>query len=101
MGFSYFPFKKKASFSFMVAVAFHSEFGMQKNKICPCSHHVVLVLKTQLSMQETKETWVQTLGWKIPGGGNGNSLQYSCLENPWTEESSRLEPIGSHRAGDG
>ena len=20
------------------------------------------------------------------GGGNGNTLQYSCLENPWTEE---------------
>ena len=23
---------------------------------------------------------------KISGEGNGNSLQYSCLENPWTEE---------------
>ena len=26
-------------------------------------------------------------GWRrSPGGGHGNSLQYSCLENPWTEE---------------
>ena len=23
---------------------------------------------------------------KSPGEGNGNPLQYSCLENPWTEE---------------
>ena len=29
------------------------------------------------------ETWVQSLGWeKSPGGGHGNTLQYSCLENP-------------------
>ena len=25
-------------------------------------------------------------GWgRSPGGGQGNSLQYSCLEIPWTE----------------
>ena len=25
-------------------------------------------------------------GWeRSPGGGNDNPLQYSCLENPWTE----------------
>ena len=23
---------------------------------------------------------------RSPGGGHGNPLQYSCLENPWTEE---------------
>ena len=26
--------------------------------------------------------------------GNGNPLQYSCLENPWTEEPGRLRPMG-------
>ena len=31
------------------------------------------------------------------GEGNGNPLQYSCLENPWTEESGRLQPIGLQR----
>ena len=30
-----------------------------------------------------------------PGEGNGNSLQNSCLENPWTEEPGRLRSIGS------
>ena len=29
-----------------------------------------------------------------PGKGNGTSLQYSCLENPWTEEPAELRPWG-------
>ena len=30
-----------------------------------------------------RETWVRSLGWEdFPGEGNGNPLQYSCLENP-------------------
>ena len=30
-----------------------------------------------------QETWVQFLSEEdSPGGGNGNPLQYSCLENP-------------------
>ena len=34
------------------------------------------------------------------GEGNGNPLQYSCLENPWTEEPGRLQSMGSLRVGD-
>ena len=34
---------------------------------------------------------------RYPGGGNGNPLQYSFLEIPWTEESGRLQPKGSQR----
>ena len=37
-------------------------------------------LKRLLAMWET---WVRSLGWEYsPGEGNGNPLQYSCLENP-------------------
>ena len=36
---------------------------------------------------------------RCPEGGNGNPLQYSCLEIPWTEEPDRLEFIGLQRAG--
>ena len=32
---------------------------------------------------------------RSPGGGYGNPLQYSCLENPWTEEPGGLQSIGS------
>ena len=34
---------------------------------------------------------------RSPGEGNGNPLQYSCLENLWTEEPGGLLFIGSHR----
>ena len=34
------------------------------------------------------ETWVLPLGWEdFPGGGHGNPLQYSCLENPHGQKS--------------
>ena len=36
---------------------------------------------------------------RSPGGGHGNPLQYSCLENPWTEEPGRLQSIGWQRVG--
>ena len=34
---------------------------------------------------------------RSPGGGKGNPLQYCCLENSWTEESSGLQSMGSER----
>ena len=39
-------------------------------------------------------------GWgRSPGKGNGNPPQYSCLGNPWIEESGRIQPMGSKRVG--
>ena len=35
---------------------------------------------------------------RFPGGGNGNSLQYSCLEIPRTEEPGGLQSMGSQTA---
>ena len=55
-------------------------------------------LKNPPSVQEIQETWVQSLGWEDPlEEGHGNPLQYSCLENPWTEESGRLQSMGWQR----
>ena len=34
---------------------------------------------------------------RFPGGGHGNPLQYSCLENPWTEETGGLQSEGLQR----
>ena len=36
---------------------------------------------------------------RSPGGGHGNPLQYSCLENPWTEGAGGLQSTGSQRVG--
>ena len=33
----------------------------------------------------------------IPGEGNGNPPQYSCLGNLWTEEPGGLQPRGSQK----
>ena len=44
------------------------------------------------------EGWIPGLG-KSPGGGHGNPLQYSSLENPMDEEPGRLQFIGSQRVG--
>ena len=34
---------------------------------------------------------------RFPGGGNGNPLQYPCLENIWTEEHWGLQAMGLQR----
>ena len=34
---------------------------------------------------------------KAPGGGHGNPLQYSCLENPMDREARRVTVVGSQR----
>ena len=36
---------------------------------------------------------------RYPGKGNGNPLQYSCLNNPMTEEPGGLEPLRPQRVG--
>ena len=36
---------------------------------------------------------------RSPEGGNGNPLQYSCLENPMTDEPGGLQSMGSRRVG--
>ena len=46
------------------------------------------------------ETWVSSLGLgRSLGKGNDYSLQYSFLENPWTEKPGRLQSMGSQRIG--
>ena len=36
---------------------------------------------------------------RSPGEGNGNPLQYTCLEIPWIEEPGRLPSTGLQRVG--
>ena len=36
---------------------------------------------------------------RFPGEGNGNPLQYSCLEIPWIKEPGALQSMGLQRAG--
>ena len=47
---------------------------------------VSLVAQMVKNLPTMRETWVWSLGWD-PGGGHGNPLQYSCLENPHGQRS--------------
>ena len=47
--------------------------------ICTGASLMAQMVKNPSAMEET---WVWSLGWEdSPGGGHGNPLQYSCLEN--------------------
>ena len=49
-------------------------------------------------MQEMQETRILFLGREdVPGVGNGNPLQYSCLENSMNREACRLQSMESQR----
>ena len=59
---------------------------------------VAQTIKNRPAMQET---WVQYLGWEdFPGEGNGNPLQYSCLENPMDGGAWRATAHGGHKESD-
>ena len=66
-----------------------------KSKISGWAFQVALVVKNlPASAGELKGTGsILGLG-RSPGKGNGNPLQYSCLENPWTEEFGGLQSMG-------
>ena len=65
------------------------------------------MVKNPLSKKETQETRVLWSG-RSPGGGHGNPLLYSCLENPmdrraWqamvhrvTKSQTRLKQLSTH-----
>ena len=61
-----------------------------------------LILWTRMALVYAKAGDVRDRGsvpgsGRSPGGGQGNALQYSCLENPMTEEPGGLQSIGSQR----
>ena len=59
---------------------------------------VVPVIKNHLSLQETKETWVQSLSWEDPLE-EGKAAHFSILawRIPRTEEPGRLQSMGSQK----
>ena len=67
-----------------MAVSFH----ILANYMCACS---------SVSKESACNAGYLALipGWgSSPEEGNGNPLQYSCLENPWTDEPGRLQSMG-------
>ena len=63
------------------------------------SHVVLLVKNPPANAGDLRDTgWIP--GWeRSPGVGNGNLLQYSCLENPMDRKPGGLQFMGSQRVG--
>ena len=58
-----------------------------------------LYVVTELSPSLSSLSHTANCQWLaiLHGEGNGTPLQYSCLENPWTEEPGRLQSMASLR----
>ena len=55
-------------------------------------------VKNLPAMQETQETWVQSLGWEDPlEEGMATDSSILAWRIPWTEEPGGLQPKGSQR----
>ena len=61
------------------------------------SHLVLVVKNLPANAGDIRDLGLISGLGRFPGGGHGNPLQYSCLENPWIEEPGRLLSMGSRR----
>ena len=58
------------------------------------------MVKKLSAMQETQETWVQSLSWEEPlEEGMATHSSLLAWRIPWTEEPGGLQSAGSHRVG--
>ena len=61
---------------------------------------VALVIKNQPSnTEDIRDAVLIPMSGRYPGREHGNSFQYSCLENPWTEEPGGLQSMGLQIVG--
>ena len=105
----------KECFSELEVKRKYSEWSMKRNKDKKYTlevEWVSLVAQTVKNQPAMRETWVGKIPGlgRTPGGGHGDSLQYSCLENPhrqrilvgyspWgLKESDMTEQLSTHRS---
>ena len=61
-------------------------------------HFMPSVVKNPLANSRvTGDAGLSSSSERFPGGGNGNPFQYSCQDNPWTEEPVGLQSMESQR----
>ena len=59
-----------------------------------------VVYETLLRHLEENSRYVfECIYLEFCGEGNGNPLQYSCWEVPWTKQPGGLQPVGLQRVG--
>ena len=77
---------------FQIADALDSDSSEGHLFPCPVPGHKVWheYLRTEVNKGPENAPWVRKIPWK----GNGNPLQCSCWEIPWTEELAGYSPWG-------
>ena len=55
----------------------------------------LVVKNLPANVGDVREVGVIPGSGRSPGGGHGNPLQYSCLENPMDKDPDGLQSIGS------
>ena len=76
----------------------NSSFSQMLKSIKPKrgASQVELVVKSPpVNAADIRDTGSIPGSRRLPGGGHGNSLQYSCLENPMDRGAGRLQSVGS------
>ena len=65
------------------------------------SQMALMVKDPAVSAGDITDSSLMSGSGRSPGGGHGNPLQYSCLENPYWQRNleGSLQPIGSQRVG--
>ena len=66
-------------------------------KGCGASQTVLVVKNLPANAGDKRDVDLILGSGRFPRGGSDNPLQYSCLENPWTEEPGGLQSTGSRR----
>ena len=74
---------QKYNFILTIMKIFKKMYILKRSRACVGASLLAQTVKNLPLMQETQETWVQSLGWEdLLGEENGYPLQYSCLGNP-------------------
>ena len=60
---------------------------------------VIIVKNLPANAGDAKDMSLIPRSGRSPGEGNGNPLQYSCLENPMDGGACGLQSMGSQRVG--
>ena len=77
---------------------------MKIKECCNCPHYgffmAPLMAQKVKNLPATQETWVRSLGWKdLLETGMATHSSFLAWRIPWTDESDRLQSMGSQRVG--
>ena len=74
-------------------------YSLSNFQICDTVAGALVVKNLPVNSGDVRDVSLSPGLGRSTGGGNGNPLYNSCLENPWTEESGGLQSRGGKELG--